>query len=95
MCAPLRVRATAVNDAGQGASQGSIEAAAEWRRVAAERARFFGPVTERMLDLADLRLGGRVLDIGAGAGDQALAAARRVRPTGCRSRKFNPAGFAR
>jgi hypothetical protein len=34
MCAPLRVRATAVNDAGQGASQGtwgSIEAAAEWR----------------------------------------------------------------
>jgi hypothetical protein len=78
MCTPLRVRATAVNDAGQGASQGtrgSIEAAAEWRRVVAERARFFGPVTERMLDLADLRLGGRVLDIGAGAGDQALAGA--------------------
>jgi ubiquinone/menaquinone biosynthesis C-methylase UbiE len=75
----------AINDPGQGASAGtwgSNEAAEEWRRVAAERARFFGPVTERMLDLADIRVGSRVLDIGAGAGDQALAAARRVGPTG-------------
>jgi ubiquinone/menaquinone biosynthesis C-methylase UbiE len=75
----------APNDPGQPASSGtwgSIEAATEWQRVATERARFFGPVTERMLDLADIRVGGRVLDIGAGAGDQTLAAARRVGPTG-------------
>src|SRR5262245_1050621 len=73
------------NGPGQRASAGTLgshEAAAEWRRFAAERMRFFGLVTERMLDLADLRVGGRVLDIGAGAGDQALAAARRVGPTG-------------
>jgi Methylase involved in ubiquinone/menaquinone biosynthesis len=35
-----------------------------------------------MLDLADIRIGSRVLDVGAGAGDQTLAAARRVGPTG-------------
>jgi ubiquinone/menaquinone biosynthesis C-methylase UbiE len=35
-----------------------------------------------MLDLVDIRVGGRVLDIGAGLGDQTLAAARRVGPTG-------------
>jgi len=74
-----------MDDPGQHAGPGtwdSSEAAAQWQCVAAERARFFGPVTERMLDLAHLRIGGRVLDIGAGAGDQALAAARRVGPTG-------------
>jgi ubiquinone/menaquinone biosynthesis C-methylase UbiE len=37
---------------------------------------------ERMLDLANIRMGSRVLDVGAGAGDQTLAAARRVGPTG-------------
>ena len=75
----------AMNDPGQRASAGtwgSNEAAEEWGRVAAERLRFFGPVTERMLDLTDIRMGGRVLDIGAGAGDQALAAAHRVGSTG-------------
>jgi ubiquinone/menaquinone biosynthesis C-methylase UbiE len=35
-----------------------------------------------MLDLADIRAGARVIDIGAGTGDQAIAAARRVGPTG-------------
>lgn len=61
---------------------GSREAAAEWLRGAAARAEAFGPATERMLDLANIRVGSRVLDVGAGAGDQALAAARRVGPTG-------------
>jgi ubiquinone/menaquinone biosynthesis C-methylase UbiE len=35
-----------------------------------------------MLELADVTRGARVLDIAAGAGDQALMAARRVGPTG-------------
>jgi ubiquinone/menaquinone biosynthesis C-methylase UbiE len=35
-----------------------------------------------MLDLADIRAGDKVIDIGAGAGDQAIAAARRVGSTG-------------
>jgi ubiquinone/menaquinone biosynthesis C-methylase UbiE len=35
-----------------------------------------------MLDLADIRVGDKVIDIGAGTGDQAIAAARRVGPTG-------------
>jgi ubiquinone/menaquinone biosynthesis C-methylase UbiE len=61
---------------------GSREAAAEWLRGAAARAEAFGPATERMLDLANIRMGSRVLDVGAGAGDQTLAAARRVGPTG-------------
>ena len=41
-----------------------------------------GQRTERMLDLANIRMGSRVLDVGAGARDQTLAAARRVGPTG-------------
>jgi len=35
-----------------------------------------------MLDLAGVTIGSRVLDVGAGAGDSALTAARRVGPTG-------------
>jgi SAM-dependent methyltransferase len=46
------------------------------------RVQFFGPATERMLDLAKVRVGSRVLDVGAGTGDQTLAAAGRVGPTG-------------
>lgn len=66
----------------RGGTWGSREAVAEWLRGAAARAAAFGPATERMLDLANIRVGSRVLDVGAGAGDQTLAAARRVRPTG-------------
>jgi len=40
------------------------------------------PVTEVLLDMADVRLGARVLDIASGAGYQTLQAARRVGPTG-------------
>ena len=65
-----------------GGTWGSREAAAEYLRGAAARAETFGPATERMLALANMRLGSRVLDVGAGAGDQILAAARRVGPTG-------------
>src|SRR6516225_11529952 len=66
----------------RGGTWGSREAAAEWLRGAAARAEAFGPATERMLDLANIRVGSRVLDVGAGAGDQTLAAARRAGPTG-------------
>ena len=66
----------------RGGTWGSREAAAQWLRGAAARAETFGPATERMLDLANLRMGSRVLDVGAGVGDQTLAAARRVGPTG-------------
>lgn len=38
--------------------------------------------TETMLDLAKVSSGSRILDVAAGAGDQSLAAARRVGPTG-------------
>ncbi|MHB8912944.1 MAG: class I SAM-dependent methyltransferase, partial [Lysobacter sp.] len=38
--------------------------------------------TERMLDLAGIQTGSRVLDVAAGAGEQTLRAARRVGPSG-------------
>ena len=43
---------------------------------------WLGAATEQMLDLAHIKAGSRVLDIAAGAGEQSLAAARRVGPTG-------------
>src|SRR5215469_12670151 len=61
---------------------GSREAAAEWRRGAAARLEALGPATETMLDLAGVKTGSWVLDVGAGAGDSALMAARRARRTG-------------
>jgi len=65
-----------------GGTWGSREAAAEWRRGAAARLQAFGPATEVMLDLARVAEGSRVLDVGAGAGDSTLVAARRVGSTG-------------
>lgn len=61
----------------------------QWQRVAAAwhhwgptlRA-WLGPVTEVMLDLARIGPGHRVLDVAAGAGETALAAAARVGPGG-------------
>ena len=60
---------------------GSSAAAEGWRRGAAARAQAMGPVTERMLDLAGIGVGCRVLDVAAGSGEQTLMAARRVGPT--------------
>lgn len=51
----------------------------EWRHVL--RA-WLGPATERMLDLASVANGCRVLDVAAGAGDQTLQIAERVGPGG-------------
>lgn len=39
-------------------------------------------VTDDLLDLAEVKAGGRVLDIACGAGNQSIQAARRVGPTG-------------
>ena len=65
-----------------GGTWGSRDAAAEWERVTSARAQFFAPATERMLDLAGIAAGSHVLDIGAGAGETSLLAARRVGPGG-------------
>src|SRR5262245_24681847 len=65
-----------------GATYGSVEAAAGWRRSGVARAQVLAPLTERMLDLAGVGVGYRVLDVAAGNGEQTLAAARRVGPTG-------------
>ncbi|WP_288252501.1 methyltransferase domain-containing protein [uncultured Hydrogenophaga sp.] len=55
------------------------ESAAEaWDRWGPLLARWLGPATEAMLDMAAVGTGSRVLDVAAGAGEQTLAAARRV-----------------
>jgi ubiquinone/menaquinone biosynthesis C-methylase UbiE len=60
----------------------SGDAASGWKRGAAARGRALGPLTELMLDLAGVAVGSRVLDLGAGTGDQTLMAARRIGPGG-------------
>ena len=51
-------------------------------RTQAQRDEVYGPATEMMLDLVDLRTGNWVLDVAAGTGDQTLLAARRVGSSG-------------
>jgi ubiquinone/menaquinone biosynthesis C-methylase UbiE len=53
-----------------------------WRRYDAVESRLSAPLSERMLDLAGLRPGMRVLDLATGRGEPALRAARRVGPQG-------------
>jgi ubiquinone/menaquinone biosynthesis C-methylase UbiE len=60
----------------------SREVAEAWRVMAGAHARAFGSATERLLDLADIKPGMRVLDVAAGTGEQTLAAARRLGSTG-------------
>jgi SAM-dependent methyltransferase len=57
-------------------------AAAAWHRWGPTLRAWLGPATERMLDLAGVAPGCRVLDVAAGAGDQTLQAATRVGPNG-------------
>jgi len=58
------------------------QAAEAWNRWGGFLSRWLGPATELMLDMTGIRRGSRVLDVAAGAGDQTLAAARRVGPKG-------------
>ncbi len=76
------------NDRPERAEAGAImgwesrEAAEAWRQMRARDGGVFAAATARMLDLAGVAAGGRVLDVAAGTGEQTLAAARRVGPTG-------------
>jgi ubiquinone/menaquinone biosynthesis C-methylase UbiE len=56
----------------------SAEGWAHW----AARATYLAPATECMLDLAKVKSGCRVLDVGCGSGEQTIIAARRVGDTG-------------
>jgi hypothetical protein len=70
------------HDAGEAGTWGTRAAAAQWRQRAAARLAALGPATEMMLDVAGVRSGTSVPDIGAGVGDSALMAARRAAPAG-------------
>jgi len=65
-----------------GVAWSSADVASSWHSGAAARGQALGPVTELMLDLAGVTVGSRVLDVGAGAGDQTVVAAQRVGPRG-------------
>jgi SAM-dependent methyltransferase len=59
------------------------ESAAEaWNRWGPFIGRWLAPATEAMLDMARIGPGAWLLDVAAGAGEQSLAAARRVGPQG-------------
>lgn len=53
-----------------------------WRTYDAMEARLTAPLTERMIDLARIRPGMHLLDLGTGRGEPAISAARRVGPSG-------------
>lgn len=53
-----------------------------WREYDETELRLTAPVSERMMDLADLGPGMRVLDLATGRGEPAVRAARRVAPDG-------------
>ena len=58
------------------------DAAEAWDRWGETLGTWLGPATERMFALADVTTGSAVLDVAAGAGEQSIAAAKRVGPTG-------------
>jgi hypothetical protein len=69
--------------AGRGdGAYGSREAAEGWRRGATTRAQSVGLATEIMLNMANIVIGSRVLDVPARTGKQTILAAQRVGPTG-------------
>ena len=53
-----------------------------WRKRSAQIEDWFQPVSDRLLDLAQVQQGDRVLDIATGIGEPAVSAARLVGPSG-------------
>ena len=62
--------------------QWDAQRAERWMRDQAQRSEVYGTATEKMLELAEIHTGDRVLDVAAGAGDQTVLAARLVGPSG-------------
>ena len=60
----------------------SAEYAEQWQRGKRMRGEVFAALTEMMLDLANIQVGDRVLELAAGMGDLAVMTARRVGPSG-------------
>lgn len=59
------------------------QAAAEaWYRWSPTLNQWLGKATDRMLEMAGIKPGHRVLDIAAGAGEQSITTAKKVGPTG-------------
>ena len=57
-------------------------AADAWHQWGPFLGEWLGAATDQMFDLAYIKAGSRVLDVAAGAGEQSIAAARRVGPGG-------------
>ncbi len=72
----------AKNQGGDNRRWESSDAVEAWRKIATVRVQVLAAATESMLDLAGVVSGASVLDVAAGSGDQTLAAAHRVGPTG-------------
>lgn len=60
--------------------QATAEAWYRWSNTLHE---WLGKATDKMLEMADIRSGQRILDVAAGAGEQSITAAKRVGPSGC------------
>jgi len=60
----------------------SEAAAASWRKYAAARDAYMAATTNRLLDMAGVGIGSRVLSLGVGTGGEAFEAAKRVGPSG-------------
>ncbi len=58
------------------------DAADAWYRWSDTLHKWLGPATDKMLELAEISQGHKVLDIAAGAGEQTISAAKKVGPTG-------------
>lgn len=54
------------------------ETADWWSAAQARRRQIYGAATEKMLDLAGVQAGSRVLDVAVGTGESTLMAAQRV-----------------
>jgi ubiquinone/menaquinone biosynthesis C-methylase UbiE len=65
-----------------GPNYASAEYAEQWRRGKRLRGEASEAVTEMMLELGNIQVGDRVLELAAGMGDLAVMTARRVGPNG-------------